>query len=177
MIYAGIGSRKTPYPVLQLMTTFAEIAGQRDWVLRSGGAVGADSAFHKGAVKVKGQSEIYLPERNDIFVPTNITKVFNHPTYTAEKIAAEHHPAWHLCKPFSRKLHARNAHIVLGADLRQPVNAVVCWTPPGFNQGGTGLALSIARSHGIPIFNLGTVWEDFAAAEMLAGVLVRFHKD
>ena len=51
--YAGIGSRKTPPHVLAAMTQIAEALAERGYILRSGGAGGADSAFEKGAGSAK----------------------------------------------------------------------------------------------------------------------------
>lgn len=52
------------------------------------------------------------------------------------------------------KLHARNCYQVLGADLRTPTQFVICWTPRGSGEGGTGQALRIAKAYNIPIFDL-----------------------
>ena len=43
--YAGIGARATPPPILSLMTRAAFALCKRGYVLRSGRAIGADSAF------------------------------------------------------------------------------------------------------------------------------------
>jgi predicted Rossmann fold nucleotide-binding protein DprA/Smf involved in DNA uptake len=58
--YAGVGSRQTPENILHLMTRIAMRMAELGWVLRSGGAKGADYAFEKGAGDKK---EIYLPWR------------------------------------------------------------------------------------------------------------------
>ena len=57
-------------------------------------------------------------------------------------IAAPLHPAWERCLPAIRKLHARNA-AVLGLTSDRPVDAVVCWTADGRDEGGTGMAIRI----------------------------------
>ena len=44
---------------------------------------------------------------------------------------------------------------VLGKTMSEPAKMVVAWTPGGQIVGGTGQALRIAQSHGIPIRNLG----------------------
>jgi predicted Rossmann fold nucleotide-binding protein DprA/Smf involved in DNA uptake len=46
--YAGIGSRETPKEICNKMTEIASLLEKQDFVLRSGGANGADSAFEKG---------------------------------------------------------------------------------------------------------------------------------
>ena len=45
MTYAGIGSRRTPKEVLELMTKASAWLGERGYQLQSGGAIGADMAF------------------------------------------------------------------------------------------------------------------------------------
>ena len=72
-------------------------------------------------------------------------------------IAARLHPAWHRCSNAVRKLHARNAAVLLGRQLNRPVDAVVAWSPDGAVVGGTGMALRIATEHGIPVTNLGVM--------------------
>ena len=42
----------------------------------------------------------------------------------------------------------------MGADMREPVNAMVCWTENGRVQGGTGMAVRLARHYRIPVLNL-----------------------
>lgn len=158
--YAGIGSRETPPQVLTCMTKIAHRLHLRGYVLRSGGAGGADLAFESGAGDAK---EIYLPWRNFNGNPS--------PRYTpsaaAMQMAGDFHPAWERCSPGARKLHARNCHQMLGADLNTPVAFVVCWTPGGHGSGGTGQALRIARAYNIPVFDLGgdspNVLNDLAA--------------
>ena len=74
-------------------------------------------------------------------------------------IAADHHPAWERCGPRVRKLHARNVAVVFGARASglTPCRAVVCWTEGGRATGGTGLAIRLAETARIPVFNLATV--------------------
>ena len=44
--------------------------------------------------------------------------------------------------------------IILGERLSEPVKFVLCHTPDGKDTGGTGLGIRIAKSRGIPVFNL-----------------------
>ena len=48
----------------------------------------------------------------------------------------------------------RNGCQVLGLNLDDPVDAVVCWTKDGKGGGGTGQAIRIAKSRNIPIFDI-----------------------
>jgi hypothetical protein len=134
--YAGIGSRETPPAICGRMQQIAVWLHKHGYVLRSGGAAGADTAFAAGAGEAK---EIYRPD---------------HATPEALDLAARFHPAWDRCSAFARDLHARNGFQVLGPDLCTPSEFVVCWTKDGKASGGTGQALRIAEAYGIPIFNL-----------------------
>ena len=134
--YAGIGARDTPAVKLGEMMHIARKLRLLDYVLRSGGAQGADSAF-----------ESMVGTRKQIFRPSDSGLV-------AQEHAAKYHPNWAACKPYVRKLHARNSIILLGTTLDTPVDFVVCWTPEGKVTGGTGQALRIALDYEIPIYNL-----------------------
>jgi len=134
--YAGIGSRQSPNDILKLMSEIASKLANEQWILRSGGAKGADKAFESWAGELK---EIYRPK---------------HTTPEAMKLAMEHHPAPQHCNDYVRKLHGRNAIIVLGLDLITPVKFVACWTYKGNLQGGTALGMRIAEANNIPVFNL-----------------------
>lgn len=133
--YAGIGSRSTPQDVLDLMTQIAERLNRDHFILRSGGAKGADTAFEMGA---------------------DVCEIFLARDATAESmaIAAQVHPAWERCNDYARKLHGRNAFQVLGRNLDSKVSFVICWTPGAAAVGGTATAIRIAERHGIPVFNL-----------------------
>jgi len=144
MFYTGVGSRKTPADVYALMTRIAQKMASLNYMLRSGGAKGADSAFEAGAGTFK-----------HIFYANDCTP-------EAMAISAQFHPAWHKCSEFARKLHGRNAFQVLGPDLNTPSQYCICWTPDGcnshatrsFNTGGTGTAISIADAYNVPVINL-----------------------
>ena len=144
LLYAGVGSRRTPPETLALMTRLAICLRALGWTLRSGGAVGADRAFEVGAGRQK-----------EIFGAGDASP-------EALLLAAEVHPAWARCDEYARRLHGRNCHQVLGADLCAPVKFVCCWTPDGAEAeadcsivtGGTATAIRVAGRYGIPVFNL-----------------------
>lgn len=147
--YAGIGSRETPQDVLALMVKIGRCLAERGWTLRSGAADGADAAFERGAVAASGSTEIWLPWRGFQYHRSTLL-----PSQAAFEMAAQFHPAWERCSRGARALHARNCHQVLGANLDDPVDMVVCWTRYGRRGGGTGQALRIAEARNIPIFDL-----------------------
>lgn len=155
MIYAGIGSRETPSSVLEDMHHIAFQLAQSNWILRSGGAPGADTAFEKGCNHAGGTKEIYIPwfgfqGRRDAIVGAEQP---NFPD--ALKLASNFHPAWDRCKQGARALHARNGYQILGKSLTQKADCVICWTKNASGTGGTGQALRIAKHFNIPIFDLG----------------------
>ena len=157
MYYTGIGSRNTPTDILQLMDDIAVDLGDYGYTLRSGGAVGADSAFERGCDSVRGKKEIYLP-----------WKWFNENSSLLYEITPEAYAIaetiygcrWKTLPDSIRKLMARNIYQVTGKTLDKPSDFVVCWTPDGATikrtnkSGGTGQAISYANTVHAPVFNL-----------------------
>lgn len=144
--YAGIGSRKTPVelkPLIQQISSFLEEEG---YMLRSGGADGADSFFEENITN----KEIYLPCKgfnNNPSMRYDVSK-------EAYGLARQFHPHWNKLNFFAKKLIARNGYQVLGHNLETPVYFIVCWTENGEIKGGTGQALRIAEHYNIPVCNL-----------------------
>lgn len=144
MYYTGVGSRNTPQDILIIMEAIAKKMSSFGYMLRSGGAKGADSAFEKGAGNNK-----------QIFYAKDATP-------DAMSIASKFHPAWNRCGDYARKLHGRNSFQVLGPSLNQPSDYCICWTSDGcishatrsIRTGGTGTAISIAEYYGVPVVNL-----------------------
>jgi hypothetical protein len=162
--YAGIGSRDTPQDILKIMEQLALCLGKNNYILRSGGSPGADTAFERGAKKAEAKFEIYLPwSKFQDRAGKNYIDVRNLDSFDqAKKIASKNHPNFAELSPGSKKLIIRDTYQVLGEDLENPTEFVVCWTPDGCitdrdrsrETGGTGQAISIASKRGIPIFNL-----------------------
>lgn len=149
MNYAGIGSRRTPMNILAIMRQISKELDSAGHICHTGGAIGADKAFFDGA---PSSTVLWLPWQgyNGFYSDT--------PELYQKHIdfAAKYHPNWKACSFSARKMHGRNAQIVLGDDLKTPVDFVVCWTPDGKLEGGTAMALRIAFDYDIPIFNLGS---------------------
>lgn len=149
-IYTGVGSRETPNHILVLFEEIAEKLA-KDYILRSGGADGADTAFETGCDKGKGKKEIFLP-----WAGFNKNRSpFNTVSAKAIKMAKEVHPAWEKVTEWAQKLHGRNVYQVLGYQLKEPSNFLICWTQGGKRVGGTSTAISIAEKNGITIYNFG----------------------
>lgn len=185
--YAGIGSRETPGEVLSLMERYAQRFSEGGFILRSGGAQGADSACQKGC------EQSSRPQLKDIWwgdshrqEAWNQQEGVDHQVTTEmHAIAASIHPYWQGMKDSSRYLHARNVGQILGANGNDPVQWVMCWTPDGMEKesertsqsGGTATAIALADRWGIPVFNLQ---RQDARARMEAHVLGlkrSFHED
>jgi hypothetical protein len=138
----------------QLASYFSTIG----WVLRSGGADGADKAFEQGCTNVSGKKEIFLPWYG---FNGNASQLYDIPE-KAYDIAKQYHPNWNNLTNKVKRLMARNTQQILGADLTTPSTFVVCWTPDGCvshntrtcDTGGTGQAISIASTVNIPVINL-----------------------
>lgn len=150
LVFAGIGSRRTPPPMLDLMVDCGYHLCLNGWTLRSGGAEGADQAFERGARKVEqARIEVYLPWAS-FPKPPHPNPHLTTPKPEAFDIAALYHPAWPYLRPPVRLLMARNVHQVLGENLDDPVRMVVCYTPDGSldgqgpDSGGTGMALRVS---------------------------------
>lgn len=156
--YTGVGSRTTPVHVCNIIVELAAHLANEGWVLRSGAARGADSAFELGCDSVCGQKDVFLPWRgfND-----SLSSLYS-PTQQAIEIAGKHHPSFERLSTAAQLLMSRNSHQVLGLDLDSPSTFLVCWTNDGCESaltrkrttGGTGQAIGIATTYSIPIFNL-----------------------
>ena len=148
--YAGVGSRFTPRDIQEFMTRCAAKLEREGWILRSGGAEGADQAFAQGVVDDR-HKEVYLPWPNF----NGQRGTVSGDDMNARAIAEKFHPAWGKLSEGGKKLQTRNVHQVLGGDLRTPSKFVLCWTQNGSGSGGTGQAIRIAKHHGIEVWDLG----------------------
>lgn len=137
--FAGIGSRKTPRAIKLLMDKLSPLLIEQGYILRSGGASGADKMWEDSYNQHGGQSSIYLA--NDV-------------CEKSLEIAERFHPRWDLLTDYGRRLHARNGYQILGRNLDYPSEFVICWTEDGKLKGGTAQAMRIALHYKIPIYNL-----------------------
>lgn len=156
--YTGVGSRDVPDNIFYEMKMIAEKMSSDLFVLRSGGATGSDTAFQIGA---GANTEIYLPwngfngmsDSSGEFV--NAKSLYNYDKATY--IASMHHPAWEKLSQGAKALHTRNVYQVLGFNLDNPSQVLICWAEPtGIRsvKGGTSTAVSIAHQYGVPVYNL-----------------------
>ena len=152
--YTGIGSRETPSHILQYMGLCAIKLNTFDYVLRSGGAPGADLAFEEFA----SNKEIYLPyngfnlSTSSLYLGGDITQEI---WDKAEEIAAKfYHNPWKNTPQKTKNYMIRNVFQVLGRDLNTLSEFVICWTPDSKVVGGTAQAMKIAYDRGINVYNV-----------------------
>ena len=173
--YTGVGSRETPGAILTIISKLAKGLAQRGWVLRSGGARGADSAFENGCDEAGGRKEIYLPwqrfneNQSGLFLNLppvrNAESITDAPTKRAVELAVQFHPLkTQLLVPSHKmrtvlKLMARNSQQILGESVNEENKTafVICCTPQGQLIGGTRQAIVLAHHFQIPVFNLGNL--------------------
>lgn len=149
-IYTGIGSRATPEKTIKQIKEISSALSKRGWLLRSGGAEGADQAFESASLRKR----IYLPWNgfNGKYADNTSYIV---PKYEPEYVW-DYHPNPYRLSQGALKLMSRNTYQVLGDYLSNPLpsDMLICYTSDGKASGGTGQALRIASSFNIPIYNL-----------------------
>ena len=153
--YCGIGARACPPEIGEVMTRLAAKLEKDSWVLRSGGAEGADSFFARGVERL---AEIYIPWRN-FGLNGQLTKIWHNYIVVDESDqealdSLRFHPAPDKLTPAARKLMLRNWRQIVGKDGAPDSKFVVVWTPGGEIIGGSGQALRISLDRNIPIYNL-----------------------
>ena len=166
--YAGIGARKTPKYVIKLMEKIGKKLAEDGWVLRSGGAEGADAAFERGVLSSSNPNnkEIYLPSHNfNCRVHKPKEGYYNYqllPSMVVEgcnMFTSKYHPYSENLKPFPTHLMNRNFLQIfgkgLGIDSKSISKMVICWTEDGCEDpnktssktGGTGQAIRLCKPY------------------------------
>ena len=172
--YTGVGSRLTPRQILNQMFAIGSLLAEKNYILRSGGADGADTSFEKGCISKQGKKEIYVPwnnfnnrkNKNDI-VLTNIKDTLQ---WKAADLAEAVHPRWKELAPKVKRLHTRNIFQVLGEDLNSKSDFLICWTPNGMIVGGTGTAIKVAQRFNIEIFNLAIPFQQMELRSVIKNI-------
>ena len=167
--YTGIGSRQTPKDILKLMEDIAFKLAQKGYILRSGAAGGADTAFEDGAKYYAEQidervtlAQLYIPWASFVSYDEYYKdwyKVLGRMSKIEEayQLASETHPAWDKCSTGAKALHARNTFQILGSGLNNPSSFLICWAQVdkyGKIRGSTATAWELAKKHNVPCFNL-----------------------
>ena len=174
MIYTLIGSRSTPKDIMVLMEKFSYKAASQGYVVRSGGADGADACAEVGVKRYLKDNnlgehiqtdlmEIYLPwsdfNKRDSDEEGSYTLSYLPNKGRAYALAEETHPAWDRCSNGAKSLHARNTMQILGANLDKPSRFILCYGESEkkgsvIPKGGTRTACKLGEKYGVEIFNL-----------------------
>jgi hypothetical protein len=157
IFYAGIGARDTPPEICSFMQRISHTLSKRGYILRSGGATGADTAFEEGAKSANGRMEIFLPW--DGFNGRKIDDIeyfLGDFSDISLEIARKFHPAYHKLGYKGRKFMMRNNNQMFGKKIGKSriSSFIICWTKDGKASGGTGQAIRIAEYSKIKVFNL-----------------------
>lgn len=155
--YTMVGSRDiTPYHynALRVISRRMNVLG---YVVRSGGADGADTAAYEGGFP---NTEVYLPWEgfNGLTAKkgehVNAKELDNYEK--AKYMASMFHPAWDSLKDGAKALHTRNVYQVLGFNLDDPSLVLICCAPPNGKsvKGGTATAFEIAKHYKVPTYNI-----------------------
>jgi len=152
--YSGIGSRNTPTRILRQATEIADDLGKEGLCVRTGGALGMDTAFLRGAVKhpfenYEGDPK-WLENRGAIEILAEVRHKLN--IEDGDNI-----PPLAEIRPYVLSLLVRNMIIILGPTLDIPSEFVLAWTPGGKLDGGTRYGLKLADMRGIPVYNYGVL--------------------
>lgn len=159
----GIGSRDISQDAHQFLVRLGEKLASKGCLLRSGGAAGCDISFEIGWDMAGSKlMEIYLPWKgfgkavDDERHPVPERDYID--TYDeAWEIAQNIHPAWDRMNIWGQKLHTRNVYQVLGPELDDRSDVLICIAKPdgkGGVAGGTATAWKLARDCHVPCFNL-----------------------
>lgn len=153
MIYVGVGSRKTPRDVLQLMRRISEQGMADEHVLRTGDAAGADLAFRESTMRkvVFGAHKFWFGTREMTYEGASWDKA---DAILHQIMDAKHYQNVKF-KDYVHRLHMRNTFQVLGVNHTSPAKLLICWTPGGEMVGGTRTAILCAMLNEIPVYNLG----------------------
>ena len=153
LYYCGIGSRKSDENILILMTKLSSRLEELSWILRSGGAIGADLAFEKGVAN---------PQNKQIFLARDAKPwAFD----LVKSFLPNDRSGFDYWKPYIKSLLARNMMQVFGENNDSPVKFILCWTKSlkyeTSEVGGTGYAIRAALKHNIPVYNILEIGNDF----------------
>lgn len=146
-----VGSRNAPIDIIKLGNMIGAILSKDGCICRTGGAIGMDSAFVE-------YYDINLVEnyRNKSDQPNCINVYELHNIDIAIDMITEIIPHYEFLSDYDKELHTRNCYQVLGIDLKSPSDILICYCPvkSGIPIGGTATAITLARKHGIKVYNI-----------------------
>lgn len=155
-IITVIGSRTITISEFNTLKDIVKYYSERGYIVRSGGAEGADYA----ATKAK-RPQIYIPWEGFNYLYHDGKTIFSLPYLNnnkfAEEVVKKIHPAPSKLTSAAWKLHMRNVYQILG-DRGDTVSSAVFFCADedskGNVSGGTRTAIEIARSLNIPTYNI-----------------------
>ena len=147
--YTGIGSMECPLNILDEMQSIAlRLSSSR--ILRSTGT--GCKSFENGCKQGSGALEMFIPWKGFNGYEANIYYI----SRKAAEYAKRTHPYWDALQAGNKKVQACNVQRILGRELNDPVEFVICWTDRGRKNGVVGHYIRPARVAGIPILDLGS---------------------
>ena len=152
--YACLGNKEAPQEVIDHMVRLVQDLDREGWTLRTSGGEGPEERIEIETER----KEIHLPWAKF----NNRESKFCRNDKNANDIVSSFHPTFGSLKPAVQAIVARQAHVILGKDLRSPVRFLICWSEDGAEDGKTksiktgymSMPIAIAHSLSIPIFNL-----------------------
>lgn len=170
--WTGVGSRNTPPDILLMMQLIGKVLTDLGYILRSGGAEGADTAFYAGC-KLSDKFYEFTPE---VFLSWDGMEAYGKKWHhdpkegfydahryktwqSANQIALLTRGSWERCGWGGQQHHTRNVFQVIGHSLTAPSDFLICWAPPvgkktPWVRGGTVTAVKLAVQRKIEVFNL-----------------------
>lgn len=174
--YTGVGSRKTPKDVQEIMTQIATELERRGYILRSGHADGADLAFEQGVLNSDNMN-IYLPYDgfNGGYQSNNgycfIESDLNNQDYNNAYQSLIHHPRGFALSESAKNMMCRNYFQVHGLINEPKSEFNICWTENGKLVGGTAQSIRLCKIENIPIFNLATMNINQSASDIVGYII------
>lgn len=159
LAYAGIGPRHPPPDVLGAIPQLAHRLTAEGWHLHTGAAEGLCDAF--AAATPSTERTRYVPwlGYRGLSGPDCIT-LNDAELRQCFHVGAEFHPRWKRARASTRKRLAHDMAVLLGADTRTPVHAILTWTPLGQPTPDTAAAERIAHAYSISFLNMATLNPD-----------------
>lgn len=160
--YTGVGSRELPTRETGLVRDVGNALTDEGYILLTGDASrGCDDIFWQHSLapyRRRFGPHGKAAYEDEVHVVSPGCDHYDKAYY----IAGLTHPAWRWIPDWMKELHTRNVFQVLGEFVNDPTEFLVCWTSDGAETsketskktGGTGTAIRIADTFGVPVFNL-----------------------
>lgn len=155
--FTGVGARYgVPQSVYERVDRIGRYLIGIGYKCRTGDAVGMDAAWRHIS---QPDCEFYAPKTRSNPLP-GARIIVDERYRLAKQITRQHHPYFHNLNDFDAELQIRNVFEVLGEDVNDPSEFLICWTKDGSEKktsketGGTGQAIRLAIAYNVPVFNL-----------------------